>query len=86
MQYGGTKGFVEQFSRALQAEVCPLGVTVQCQSPLYVTTKLAKIRRASITVPTPKVRAAVQVQALFYMPSNRQCQWLLPCAVQAASF
>lgn len=50
-QYSAAKAYVEKFSRGLNAE---LGgkVTVQCQVPFYVATKLAKMRK-SLMVPSP---------------------------------
>ena len=50
-QYSAAKAYVEKFSRGLNAE---LGgrITVQCQIPFYVATKLAKMRK-SLMVPTP---------------------------------
>ena len=35
----------------LGAELASKGIDVQAQTPLYVTTKMAKIRRSSMTVP-----------------------------------
>jgi 17beta-estradiol 17-dehydrogenase / very-long-chain 3-oxoacyl-CoA reductase len=50
-EYAGAKSFVEKFSRALNAEYRSKGITCQCQTPFYVATKLAKMRK-SLTVPT----------------------------------
>mmetsp|Transcript_32265 Transcript_32265/g.78486 ORF Transcript_32265/g.78486 Transcript_32265/m.78486 type:complete len:280 (+) Transcript_32265:162-1001(+) len=50
-EYSGSKGFVEKFSRAINAEYSAKGVTCQCQAPFYVATKLAKMRK-SLMVPT----------------------------------
>lgn len=60
-QYSGTKGYIEHFTESLHAELKGKGIHVQVQSPLFVATKLAKIRRSSLTVPTPKrfARSAV---------------------------
>lgn len=52
--YAATKGFVDQLSRTMYAEYADKGVHVQLQAPLYVATKMSKIRRASLTVPSPK--------------------------------
>lgn len=51
-QYSAAKGYIEKFSRSLNAEYSGKGITVQCQAPFYVATKLAKLRK-SFTVPTP---------------------------------
>jgi len=50
--YAGTKGYVDHFSRSLYTEMKGKGIDVQLQAPLYVATKMAKIRRASFTVPS----------------------------------
>merc|ERR1712167_493680 len=45
--YSGTKSFVELFTRGLAVEYKSKGIDVQVQSPPYITTKLAKIRKSS---------------------------------------
>jgi 17beta-estradiol 17-dehydrogenase / very-long-chain 3-oxoacyl-CoA reductase len=64
--YAGTKAYVNQFSRSLDAEVRPRGVRVQDQPPLYVTTKMSKIRRARLDVPTPEAWARAAVKQVGY--------------------
>jgi len=60
-QYAGAKGFVEKFSRGINAEYSSKGVTCQCQVPFYVATKLAKLRKSLITpTPTEWVNLAVR--------------------------
>jgi len=51
-EYSAAKGFVEKFSRGIAGEYAYKNITVQCQAPFYVATKLAKMRQ-SFTVPTP---------------------------------
>jgi len=53
-EYSAAKAYVEKFSQGLAAELAPKGIDVQAQTPLFVTTKMAKIRKASMTVPTPE--------------------------------
>ena len=52
-QYSAAKGYIAMFSKGLNAECSKKNVTVSCQVPFYVATKLAKLR-AAFTVPTPK--------------------------------
>lgn len=52
-EYSGAKSFIEMFSKSLNAELGPFKIHVQVQAPLFVATKLAKIRKTSITVPSP---------------------------------
>merc|ERR1712060_775220 len=60
-EYSGAKSFNEMFSKSLKAELAPFKIHVQCQAPLFVATKMAKIRKTSLTVPSPKdyARSAV---------------------------
>ena len=53
---------VQLFSQSLDAEYKGRGVRCQVQTPLFVATKLAKLRHTSITVPSPAgyARAAVR--------------------------
>jgi len=62
--YSATKAYVDRFSTSLNAE--NKHVSVQVQSPFFVTTKLAKIRNPSITTPTPKAYARVGIKAIGY--------------------
>jgi 17beta-estradiol 17-dehydrogenase / very-long-chain 3-oxoacyl-CoA reductase len=42
--YAGTKAYIDCFSRSLDAEYAQHGVSVQNQAPLFVATKMSKIR------------------------------------------
>lgn len=53
-EYSAAKAYVERFSMGLGAELESKGVHVQAQTPLYVTTKMAKIRKSSMSVPSPE--------------------------------
>lgn len=67
-QYSGTKGYIENLTASLATEYGPKGVQFQCQSPLFVTTKLAKIQRkySSVTTPTPEIYAKSAVAHIGY--------------------
>merc|ERR1719343_545722 len=52
-EYSGAKSFIEMFSKGLKAELAAYNIHVQVQAPLFVATKLAKIRKTSLTVPSP---------------------------------
>lgn len=52
-EYSGAKSFIEMFSKGLKAELACKNIHVQVQAPLFVATKLAKIRKTSVTVPSP---------------------------------
>eukprot|EP00243_Klebsormidium_subtile_P007139 TRINITY_DN312_c0_g1_i1.p1 TRINITY_DN312_c0_g1~~TRINITY_DN312_c0_g1_i1.p1 ORF type:complete len:343 (+),score=54.11 TRINITY_DN312_c0_g1_i1:59-1087(+) len=64
--YAGTKGFVDQFSRTLAVEYKQWGIDVQCQAPLYVATKMSKIRRTSLTCPSANAYARSALSAIGY--------------------
>jgi len=55
-----------RFAESLHSEYASQGISVQVQNPLYVTSKLSKIRKASLTVPTPSAYARVSANAIGY--------------------
>jgi 17beta-estradiol 17-dehydrogenase / very-long-chain 3-oxoacyl-CoA reductase len=64
-EYSGSKSFIEKFSRALNAEYESKGISVQCQVPFYVATKLAK-QRKSLMVPNPSEFVALAINWVGY--------------------
>lgn len=54
------------FSRALHHELTQFNIDVQCQVPLFVATKLAKIKKASLFVASPSGYARAAVAAIGY--------------------
>lgn len=65
-QYGAAKSYIAMFSKALNAELRGKGIHVQCQVPLYVATKLAKLRNQSLFVASPEAYARSAVAAIGY--------------------
>lgn len=53
-----------RFAESLHSEYASQGISVQVQNPLYVTSKLSKIRKASLTVPTPAAYARASCNAI----------------------
>ncbi|MED6202290.1 hypothetical protein PIB30_103835 [Stylosanthes scabra] len=51
--YAATKGSMEMFSRSISLEYKHKGIDIQCQVPLFVSTKLTKMG-SSMFVPTPE--------------------------------
>ena len=51
--YSASKIFVDYFSRSLQFEYSDKGITIQSVLPVFVTSKLSKINRPTMMVPTP---------------------------------
>ena len=65
-QYSATKAYVNNLTRGLQAEYAGRGIDFQAQCPLFVTSKLSKIRTATIATPAPSTYAAAAVKAFGY--------------------
>jgi len=65
-QYGGAKSYIAMFSKALNKEYHKFNIHVQCQVPMFVATKLAKIKRASLFVASPAGYAKAAVAAIGY--------------------
>merc|ERR1712187_477254 len=68
-EYSAAKSFIEMFSKGLKAELESSGIHVQVQAPLFVATKLAKIRKTSLTVPSPAGYARAAVAHIGYEDS-----------------
>ncbi|KAG0456430.1 hypothetical protein HPP92_024218 [Vanilla planifolia] len=64
--YAATKSFVDYFSRCLHVEYKDKGIDVQCQVPLYVSTKMASIRRSSFLVPSADTYASAALRWIGY--------------------
>ena len=67
-QYGAAKSYISMFSRAMHYEYAAKGVHFQCQVPMFVTTKLAKLRNTSLFVCSEKAYATAAVAAIGYEP------------------
>ena len=60
--YSGTKAYVQFFSRSLHYELRSKGINVECHVPHFVTSRMSRIRRSSIMVPSEKAWAKAAVQ------------------------
>jgi len=65
-QYGAAKSYIAMFSKTLDKEYKSKGIDVQCQVPMFVATKLAKIKKASLFVASPSGYARAAVAAIGY--------------------
>jgi len=52
--YSGSKAFLSHWSTALASEVRPKGIHVDLINSYLVTSAMSKIKRASVTIPTPR--------------------------------
>ncbi|KAN0036302.1 hypothetical protein ACTA71_010457 [Dictyostelium dimigraforme] len=64
--YSGTKAFIEKFSLSLNLEYAPKGIFVQCVTPGIVCSKMSKIRKATLFIPTPAAFARSAVATIGY--------------------
>ncbi len=62
-----------QLTSVLLQQLKPFGIHVQCQVALLVATKLAKIQKASLFVPTPANYARAAVRAIGYEVRESVC-------------
>lgn len=64
--YSATKGFVDFFSQCIHEEYKSKGIFVQSVLPFFVATKMSKIRKPSLTVPTSEayVKSAMKTVGL----------------------
>lgn len=67
--YAATKAYVDCFSRAVDGEYARYGVRVQSQTPFFIATKLAKIRRTSLQVPSAQAYVASGMRWIGQAPS-----------------
>lgn len=65
-QYGAAKSYIAMFSKVLNSEYGPKGIDVQCQVPLFVATKLAKLKKTSLFVASPTAYARAAVASIGY--------------------
>ncbi|CAM8878532.1 unnamed protein product [Rhodiola kirilowii] len=64
--YGATKAYVEHFSKSTSVEYKRYGIDVQCQAPVYISTKMMRRRKGSLIMPTPKVWSKASIRWIGY--------------------
>ncbi|RHY87727.1 hypothetical protein DYB37_003690 [Aphanomyces astaci] len=57
---------IEQYTLGLAGEYAAKNISVQCHTPMFVTSKLSKIRHASFAVPSPTTYAKAAVANIGY--------------------
>ena len=65
-EYGAAKSYIAMFSRTMNVEYAKFNIHVQCQVPMFVATKLAKIKHASLFVASPAGYAKAALAAIGY--------------------
>ncbi|XP_061370056.1 very-long-chain 3-oxoacyl-CoA reductase 1-like [Gastrolobium bilobum] len=86
--YAATKAYLAMFSRCISVEYEHQGIDIQCQVPLFVSTKMTKMR-ASLFVPTPETYSKTCTRWIGYeklvMPYFfHSLQWFLIRAIPDA--
>jgi 17beta-estradiol 17-dehydrogenase / very-long-chain 3-oxoacyl-CoA reductase len=68
--YAASKAFVERLTRSVSAELANdklgKGVHVQLQAPLFVVSKMSKIKKASALHPSPEAYARAAISHIGY--------------------
>lgn len=62
--YGGAKKFIIHFTNSLYSEYAGKGVHFQVQTPHLVTTKLSKVKKPSLSVPSEEAYAKSAVKCI----------------------
>jgi len=64
------------FSKSLSLEYAGQGISVQNQAPMYVATKMSKIRRPTLDAPSPKAWVASAIKHIGYEATS--CPYWCP--------
>jgi len=64
--YSGSKAYIDLFSQSLDAELRSKGIHVQAQCPLFVATKMSKIRNPRVDAPSAKTYVRAATSAIGY--------------------
>ncbi|CAK4490989.1 unnamed protein product [Aphanomyces euteiches] len=65
-EYSAVKKCIEQYTLGLAGEYASKNIHIQCQTPMFVTSKLSKIRHASLTVPNPSTYSKASIAHIGY--------------------
>jgi 17beta-estradiol 17-dehydrogenase / very-long-chain 3-oxoacyl-CoA reductase len=84
-QYSGAKAYIQKFTEGLAIEYKSKGIDIQVTTPMFITTKLAKIRKPSLTVPTAEQFSTLIVGRIGYETIVNPYFWhAIPCAILKA--
>ncbi|SBT87524.1 steroid dehydrogenase, putative [Plasmodium malariae] len=62
--YASVKDAICSFANSLSVELKEYNIQIQCHIPLFIVTKLSKIRKASLFVPTPDMYAESAIKKM----------------------
>ncbi|KAL5552706.1 hypothetical protein UlMin_040107 [Ulmus minor] len=80
--YAASKAYLAMFSRCISVEYKKQGIDVQCQIPLFVATKMTKLKATSFLIESPKSYSKASVRSMGYEHLSVPCwshsvQWLI---------
>ncbi|XP_039156209.1 very-long-chain 3-oxoacyl-CoA reductase 1-like [Eucalyptus grandis] len=78
--YASTKAFLATFSKSISLEYEGQGIDIQCQAPLFVATKMTRMNRWYVFIPSAKMFSRASVRWIGY---NRVCNPYWSHSVQA---
>ncbi|XVE74883.1 hypothetical protein DITRI_Ditri12bG0054200 [Diplodiscus trichospermus] len=64
--YAATKAYLTMFSRSINLEYKKNGIDIQCQVPLLVATKMSRLRKASLLIPSAEVYSKASLRWIGY--------------------
>lgn len=78
--YASTKAFLATFSRSISLEYEGQGIDIQCQAPLFIATKMTRMKRRYLFIPSAEIFSRASVRWIGY---DRVCNPYWSHSVQA---
>ncbi|XP_010025379.1 very-long-chain 3-oxoacyl-CoA reductase 1 [Eucalyptus grandis] len=78
--YASTKAFLATFSRSISLEYKGQGIDIQCQAPLFIATKMTRMKRRYLFIPSAEIFSRASVRWIGY---DRVCNPYWSHSVQA---
>ena len=73
LEFALLQAYINQFTQILQKEFADSKICIQLVCPLFVTTKMSKLRRASIFVPSAPTFARAAVRTISLAETTTGC-------------
>ncbi|KAM6589492.1 hypothetical protein CsatA_012097 [Cannabis sativa] len=64
--YAATKAYLAMLSRSISVEYKHSGIDIQCQIPVFVATKMTKLKESSIFIASPETYSKASVRSIGY--------------------
>ncbi|KAH7515613.1 hypothetical protein FEM48_Zijuj10G0045100 [Ziziphus jujuba var. spinosa] len=80
--YAASKAYLAMFSRCISLEYKQQGIDVQCQIPIFVATKMTKLKATSFFILSPEIYGKASIKSIGYEHFCLPCwshsvQWFL---------